>query len=264
MLSIQKLLNYRWRLPHEPFMVETTDGVRIVGTALGADPTSRPALVLAHGLMGWHRRERFAVFAEELTQWFAVYAVDLRGHGASGGIGDYGGAEILDVDAVVALARAHGHGTVITMGMSMGGITVIRHAALLGGVDAVVPISSLAWWNWRDTAHPKVAGWMDRRIVHRRGRLLLRLWGSRLPDAWTEPESPEDVIAKISPVPVVLVHGDRDGLFSVAHAERLFELAGEPKRLLLGHGGRHAEDLIQPGFAELLARNIFELLGRAE
>lgn len=264
MLSIQKLLNYRWRAPYEPFMVETADGVRIVGTALGADPTSRPALVLAHGLMGWHRRERFAVFAEDLTQWFAVYAVDLRGHGASSGVGDYGGAEILDVDAVVALARARGHGTVISMGMSMGGITVIRHAALLGGVDGVVPISSLAWWNWRDTAHPKVRGWMDRRIVHKRGRLLLRLWGSRLPDEWTEPASPEDVIEKISPVPVLLVHGDRDGLFSVTHAERLYELAGEPKRLLLGHGGRHAEDLIQPGFAELLARNIFELLGRAE
>jgi pimeloyl-ACP methyl ester carboxylesterase len=260
MLSIQRFLNYRWQVPHEPFVVETTDGVRIVGTALGADLTSRPALVLAHGLMGWHRRERFAVFAEELTHWFAVYAVDLRGHGASGGIGDYGGAEIQDIDAVVALARARGHRTVITMGMSMGGITVLRHAALLGGVDAVVPISSLAWWNWRDTAHPKVAGWMDRRIVHKRGRLLLRLWGSRLPDDWAEPASPEDVVAKISPVPFLLVHGDRDGLFSVAHAERLFELAGEPKRLLLGHGGRHAEDLIQPGFAELLARNILDLL----
>ncbi len=262
MLSIQRLLNYRWRVPNEPFTVTTGDGVRIAGTALAADDTSRPALVLAHGLMGWHRRERFAMFAEELTRWFAVYAVDLRGHGASGGVGDYGGAEINDVDAVVALAHGRGHTTVVTMGMSMGAISVIRHGALLGGVDAVVPISSLAWWNWRDTAHPKVTGWMDRRIAAKRGRLLLRLWGARLPHHWTEPVSPEDVIAKIAPTPVLLVHGDHDAMFTLAHAERLFDLAGEPKRLLVGRGGRHAEDLIQPGFAELLARHVAELLER--
>jgi pimeloyl-ACP methyl ester carboxylesterase len=260
MLSVQRLLNYRWKVPHQAFTVTTDDGVHIVGTALVADDTSRPALVLAHGLMGWHRRKRFAIFAEELTRWFAVYAMDLRGHGASGGVGDYGGAEISDVDAVVALAHGRGHATVVTMGMSMGAISVIRHAALRGGVDAVVAISSLAWWNWRDTAHPKVAGWMDRRIVAKRGRRLLRVWGTRLPDEWTEPPSPEEVIAKIAPTPVLLVHGDHDGLFSLPHAELLFELAGEPKRMLIGRGGRHAEDLIQPGFAELLARHISELL----
>jgi pimeloyl-ACP methyl ester carboxylesterase len=260
MLSIQRLLNYRWHVPHQAFTVTTDDGVLIAGTALGAEDTTRPALILAHGLMGWHRRAQFAVFAEEMTTRFAVYAVDLRGHGTSGGVTDYGGAEINDIDAVVALARGRGHRTIVTMGMSMGGITVIRQAALLGGVDCVVPISTLAWWNWRDTAHPKVAGWMDRRIVNKRGRRLLRLWGSRLPDEWTEPASPEDVIAKIAPVPVLLVHGDHDGLFPLAHAERLFELAGEPKRLLIGRGGRHAEDLIQPGFADMLARTIFELL----
>jgi pimeloyl-ACP methyl ester carboxylesterase len=260
MLSVQRLLNYRWQVQHQPFTVTTVDGVRIAGTALAAEDTTRPALILAHGLMGWHRREQFAVFAEELTRWFAVYAIDMRGHGASGGVGDYGGAEIYDVDAAVALARGRGHGTVVTMGMSMGGIAVILHAASLGGVDAVVPVSSLAWWNWRETAHPKAVGWMDRRIGAKRGRLLLRIWGSRLPDEWTEPNAPEEVIAKIAPIPVLIVHGDRDALFPMAHAEHLYEQAGEPKRMLVGHGGRHAEDLIQPGFAELLARSVFELL----
>ena len=83
-----------------------------------------------------------------------------------------------------------------------------------------------------------------------------------LRDQWLTPALLEDVIAKIAPTPVLLVHGDHDAMFTLAHAERLFDLAGEPKRLLVGRDGRHAEDLIQPGFAELLARHVAELLER--
>jgi pimeloyl-ACP methyl ester carboxylesterase len=92
------------------------------------------------------------MFAEHLTEWFTVYAFDMRGHGGSGGVSDFGGAEIHDVDAVVALARREGHSTVVTVGTSQGGIAVLRHAAILGGVDAVVGISSLAYWDWRGGA----------------------------------------------------------------------------------------------------------------
>ena len=64
----------------------------------------------------------------------------------------------------------------------------------------------------------------------------------RLPEEWDEPESPEDVVGKISPVPLAIVHGRNDHLFSEDHAHRLFAAAGEPKRLLLGDHFGHAED----------------------
>jgi pimeloyl-ACP methyl ester carboxylesterase len=261
MTTVQLALSHHWRVPVHAFGVMTGDDVQIVGTRLGGNDAERPALVLVHGLMGWHAKPRFAVFAEHLTEWFTVYAFDMRGHGGSGGVSDYGGAEIRDVDAVVALARREGHGTVATAGTSQGGIAVLRHAGLLGGVDAVVSISSLAYWDWRRGAEPFARRQLDARIGSRSGRAALRAWGVRLPERWDEPESPEDVVGKIAPTPVVIIHGIDDHLFAPDHARRLYEAADEPKRLLLGDGFGHAEDGLTPAFGRRLARVVYETLG---
>jgi fermentation-respiration switch protein FrsA (DUF1100 family) len=82
----------------------------------------------------------------------------------------------------------------------------------------------------------------------------------RLPESWDEPESPEDVIGKIAPTPVVIVHGNDDHLFPPDHARRLYAAAGEPRRLLLGDGFGHAEDGLTPAFGQRLARVIHETL----
>lgn len=261
MTTVQLALSHHWRVPAHAFAVLTEDDVQIVGTRLGRNDAERPAIVFVHGLMGWHAKPRFAVFAEHLTEWFTVYAFDMRGHGGSGGISDFGGAEILDVDAVVALCRREGHRTVVTAGMSQGGIAVLRHAGLLGGVDTVVAISSLAHWDWHGGAESSARRQLHARIGTRSGRAALRAWGVRLPEEWDEPESPEEVIGKIAPTPVVIIHGSDDHLFSPDHARRLYDAAGEPKRLLLGDGFGHAEDGLTPAFERRLARVVHETLG---
>ena len=261
MTSVQLLASHHWRVPATPFLLRTRDGVAIHGTRLGDQGNASPVVVLAHGLMGWHRKPRFARFAEMLSRWFAVYGFDHRGHGASEGVSDFGGAEMADVDAVADLARREGHDRLVTVGTSMGAIAVIRHAALLGGSDMVVAISSLAYWDWHGGAHPSARRDFHQRVGTQPGRAALRAWGVRLPEEWQEPESPEEVAGKIAPVPLVIVHGRNDHLFSEDHAHRLFEAAGEPKRLLLSTGFGHAEDGLTPGFARLLARTVGETLG---
>jgi fermentation-respiration switch protein FrsA (DUF1100 family) len=81
-----------------------------------------------------------------------------------------------------------------------------------------------------------------------------------LPDQWEEPESPEEVVGKIAPTPVVIIHGSDDRLFSPDHAQRLYDAASEPKRLLLGDGFGHAEDGLTRAFGLRLARVIHETL----
>ena len=260
MMSVQQLVSHRWRVPWTGFTLETEDGVRIMGTRLGPEDPARPAVVMAHGLMGWHRKPRFAVFAELLSHWFVTYPFDLRGHGQSGGISDYGRNEILDIAAVVRRARDDGHETVVTLGTSLGAIAAIRHAGLLDGVDGVVAISSLAWWDWDGEATP----WARQRIRTatgtRAGRGALRLYGVRITEEWVAPEAPEDVVGRIAPAPVLLVHGRDDTLFTWAHARRLYEAAGDPKRLMLGDGFGHAEDGLTARFATRLSKAIYEEL----
>ena len=253
MTSIQRMISHRWLVPAVPFEVLTADGVWSAGTRLGPPDPARPALVMAHGLMGWHRKPRFARFAEMLTPWFAAYPFDLRGHGRSEGASDFGRDEIYDVDAVVSRARADGHAQVLTLGLSLGAISVLRHAGVLGRVDGVAAISSLASWDWHGDAHPMARRRMQARIGTRPGRAALRVLGVRITTEWAPPESPEDVIGKIAPAPVILVHGTDDRLFPPAHARRLYEAANEPKLLMIGEGFGHAEDGLSPAFARRLA-----------
>lgn len=54
---------------------------------------------------------------------------------------------------------------------------------------------------------------------------------------------PVDYVAKISPRPLLLVHGDGDETVPVDHARRLYRRASEPKKLVIidgvGHRLRH-------------------------
>lgn len=258
--ALQGVTSHHWRVTAEPFAVITKDGVHIRGTKLGDADPRRPALLLAHGMIGWHRKPRFAVFCEQLTPWFTVFAMDMRGHGDSDGVCDFGGDEMHDIEAVHRLARDDGHARVISCGTSMGGIASIRHGALIGGTDAVVGISSLAYWDWHDDAHPRARRNVQARIGTPAGRAALRAFGVRMPERWDPPESPEDVIGAIAPNPVLIVHGADDRLFPPSHAHRLYEAAGQPKRLLIGEGFGHAVDGLTPGFAHKLVDVLGEMV----
>jgi fermentation-respiration switch protein FrsA (DUF1100 family) len=57
-----------------------------------------------------------------------------------------------------------------------------------------------------------------------------------------------DYVARISPRPLLLVHGTADDVVDISHARRLYERAKEPKRLMLidgaGHRLRHDEKMV--------------------
>jgi fermentation-respiration switch protein FrsA (DUF1100 family) len=59
------------------------------------------------------------------------------------------------------------------------------------------------------------------------------------------------MVAHISPVPLLVVHGDADHYFPVEHGERLYQAAREPKEYWLEPGFGHAENAATP---ELLTR----------
>ena len=237
-----------------PFGVTTEDGERLVGARIGQ---AGPALLFCHGFLGWHRKVGIVRFVERLAERFVVYALDLRGHGASTGVCTFGDRELLDVDATVQLARRETGGPVVTFGLSMGGVAVLRQAALRGGIDAVVAVSSPARWDGHTSRAVAQMRWLS---SSDRGRFLARALGARISTEWGKPEEPEDVIGRISPTPLILIHGRDDHVFDEEEAWRLYRRAREPKRLVLASRFGHAEDGLSDRFADLLAERVSAVL----
>jgi alpha-beta hydrolase superfamily lysophospholipase len=196
-------------------------------------------------------------FVEHLARRFRVYAFDLRGHGHSAGVCTYGDREYLDVEAAVRVARAETEAPVVTMGGSMGGIAALRHAGLLGGVEAVIAISTPARWDGHRSRAVRHIRWMTGTQL---GRRVARAAGVRLAEAGAWPDHPEDVVDRIAPIPLILVHGRDDHFFDIEEAWRLYRRAREPKRLLLASRFGHAEDGFSPAFADLVSARIHQAL----
>ncbi len=51
--------------------------------------------------------------------------------------------------------------------------------------------------------------------------------------------SPISWIDRVSPRPLLIVHGDKDDLIALSHAQRLYDKAKEPKQLVIIPGGEH-------------------------
>lgn len=210
------------------------------------------AVVLAHGFSGSSSSPGLRRVADVLTAAGAgVVALDFRGHGRSGGVSTVGDLEVLDLDAAVGWARLLGYPRVVTLGFSMGGSVVVRHAALLRGVDAVVSVSGPSRWYYRGTPAMRLL----HRVVERpSGRLVARV-GLRTriaADGWDPlPAEPRALAGSIAPVPLLVVHGTDDRYFPLDHAEQLAAAGGPTTQLWVEPGFGHAENAIS---ADLTAR----------
>ena len=141
----------------------------------------------------------------------------------------------------VGWARGLGYQAIATVGFSMGASVVLRHAGLIGGLDAVVSVSGPGRWYYRGTEQMR---WVHRAVEHRAGRYVTRRWlKTRIsPEGWQLiPVPPAEAAAKIAPVPLLIVHGDQDHYFPPEHARQLYMAAREPKELWLLPGMGHAE-----------------------
>ncbi|MFJ3773968.1 alpha/beta hydrolase [Streptomyces sp. NPDC090075] len=208
----------------------------------GSPPPSRDLVfVMAHGFTGDVDRPHVRRVVAALTDYAPVVSFSFRGHGRSGGRTTVGDREVLDLAAAVRWARDLGHPRVVTVGFSMGGSVVLRHAALHAGVDAVVSVSSPARWYYRGTAPMRRVHWLvtrpEGRLVGRYGfhtRIHHRDWNP-------VPLSPVEAVPKIAPTPLLIVHGDSDGYFPVDHPKMLADAAGGAAELWLEPGMGHAE-----------------------
>lgn len=241
-------------LPHTPFRVVTADGVELRGVHLkrGSDTL----LIYCHGFLSGknyiHSRRWMSLLGEAMD----VIGFDFRGHGESGGETTFGDKERYDLDAVMRYARRARYRRLVVMGSSMGGAVAIRCAAESADVDGVITLGAFA--------HPRLSVWArgGLRLLHvpLSRSLMCRAYCTRIARA-VPPYAPSDYVGKISPRPLLVIHGALDPLIPVAHARQLYACAGAPKELRIIPFGGHDSSNLNPGTRDFIVRWIAEHRG---
>ncbi|MFC1870899.1 alpha/beta hydrolase [Chloroflexota bacterium] len=218
------------------------DGLNIAGQLyLPDDETRYAAVVVCHGIPARApdpADRGYPVLAETICrEGLAVFIFNFRGAGQSEGDFDILGWT-RDLRAVIDyLGQLPGVGSLSVLGFSGGAAVSVYVAAQDSRLALVVACACPAEFsliNWdniqsalehfrsigviKDRDFPQSTGeWLDnfRRV------------------------NPIDHVAGIAPRPLLLVHGDSDDVVDLSHARRLYDRAGEPKRLVVIDGAGH-------------------------
>jgi fermentation-respiration switch protein FrsA (DUF1100 family) len=190
----------------------------------------------------------FTEFAASLARrGYFVLLFDFRAHGASGGSRtSLGYHEQKDVFAALSVLKARKDVDLHRIGIygfSMGGSTAILAAARSGAFSAVAVDS--AFTSLRDQAQGAITAFYH---LPSFPFLHLAIFGYELYfRTRVENVAPVNVIAKISPVPLLIIAGEGDKLIPADNGRKLYSAAGEPKELWTITGADHGGTLAAAG-----------------
>lgn len=219
---------------HEVVWVPTPSGPPLFAWWLKAVGAPRATVLFLHG--NAQNLTAHAAFVDWLpAAGYNVLIVDYRGYGLSSGEPDRAGQQV-DARAAYDYARRRADATperMILLGQSLGGANALTLAGRerLPGLKAVVADSAFS--NYGRIAREKmlgvpVLGWLS--------------WPFS-PLIVSSGLSPDATIARISPVPLLLIAGGKDAIVPATHSQRLFALARPPKQLWELDDAGHTEAL---------------------
>ena len=214
-----------WGLKFETVGFKSADGTPLHGWWIAKrGKTAKGTVVFSHGNAGsmGHHLGFIAWLAEA---GYNVLMYDYRGFGKSGGSVNRRGM-VDDVKAAFAYAltrRDPDCMRLISYGHSLGGaksVTALGESPVRG-LHAVVIDGAFASY-----------------------QEMARIVGGRLGESLVTDElAPKDFVKKLSPVPLLVVHGSRDEIVPVSQGLKLFKSARPPKTLFEVEAGRHGDSL---------------------
>ena len=220
-----------WGLKFESIDFKSADGTPLHGWFIPAkNKAAKGTVVFSHGntgSIGYHLG--FVTWLAEASYNVVMY--DYRGFGKSGGSVDRRGM-IDDVKAAFAytLRRPDIDPTrVVSFGHSLGGsqsVTALAETPVKG-LRAIVIDGAFASY-----------------------QAMARIFGGQLGASLVTDEfAPKDFVKKLSPVPLLVVHGLHDEVVPVTQGRQLYEAAGQPKTFFEVKTGRHGNALSRDGGA---------------
>ncbi|MGD7654626.1 MAG: alpha/beta hydrolase [Verrucomicrobiales bacterium] len=215
-----------WGFNYENVHFNSADGTPLHGWFIPArGARAAGTIIFSHGntgSVGHHLG--FVMWLVEAGYHVLIY--DYRGFGKSGGIVSRRGM-VDDVKAAFSYTRRRADvdpRRLVSYGHSMGGaksVAALGEAAPVDGLRAVVVDASFASY-----------------------QTMARIMGGRIAASLVTDElAPEKLIRKLSPIPLLIVHGTLDEIVPVSQGRLLYKAAGQPKTLFEVKAGRHGNAL---------------------
>lgn len=233
-------------------IITSPDGIRLLGWVLTPPGKARGTILFLHG-----NAENISTHVNNVL-WlvpagYRVVLFDYRGYGNSEGTPDMDG---IHRDALAALDAVFGmeevdKDRVAVLGQSLGGSVAVHTVAVSPRRERLrALVVDSAFSSFREIAREKVGS------VPVLGLL-------RSPLAWlvTERYSARLWIGRIGPVPLLVIHGDADGVVPVSHGRILYDAAREPKRLWIVPGAGHIGSFGVPEIRERFLRYLSAAFG---
>lgn len=215
----------QWGLQYDDVDFKSADGIKLHGwflKAKGGKP--KGTVVFSHGnagSIGHHLG--FVTWLSEAG--YQVFMYDYRGFGKSAGE--------LNRDGMVQDVKAAFN--YVSQRPDVDKTKLISYGHSLGGAKSVTAIGE-------DTPKGLRAIIIDGAFASYRAMATI-IGGQFGASMITDELSPKDFIAKITKIPLLVIHGDKDEVVPFAQGKELFDLANEPKTLFEVEEGHHGDSL---------------------
>lgn len=218
----------RWELPvPESLALRTRDGLRIASW-LFTNPTACATVVILHG----HGANKHLLLplAHILNPAYNVLLLDSRGHGESDGTRTtIGYEERIDVLAVVDELERRQLGPIGIWGTSMGAVTALLAAAEDERIVAILADSPYARLRHAVAETGKLRGYPTALAP---ALAYVACWSTaRRLGYQMAAFDPIEIIDRIAPRPLLLIHGEHDEIIPLNDAYLLYAKANQPKDL---------------------------------
>jgi fermentation-respiration switch protein FrsA (DUF1100 family) len=238
-------------LAYEEVRFKTGDGFALFGWFLPAQGDAAGTITFLHG-----NAENISTHVSAIAwlpaQGFNVFLIDYRGYGASAGSPSIAGAQ-QDIDAAMKTLLARSDidtNRIVVFGQSLGGALAaynVAYSPYREQVRALVVESAFSSYTGI-TREKLAASWLT--------------WPFQWLASLTVDESfsPLPAMKLISPIPLLVIHGDQDAIVPVHHGQRLYDAALEPKQLWVIPGAGHIQGMRQEMWRNRFVAYLHEVL----